>query len=142
MSEQQPRPRHEKEDEKRGEKEEEKRTEKNRGWDEKWRYNPVRTITIAAILIWGGIVALIDNFVTGNFEGWAVFLIGAGVILLIKAGVRLMPAYRRPAGGSFIIGLVLIGVGLGDLVGWQFVWPIILIIIALVIIFRGVYRRR
>jgi hypothetical protein len=133
--------RNEKEEEKRGEKEEEKRNEKNQGWDEKWQQNPVRAIAVAAILIWGGIVALIGNFASIRWEGWAIFLIGTGIILLIKAGVRLMPAYRRPAGGSFIIGLVLLGVGLGDLLGWQFVWPVILIVIALVIIFRGVYRR-
>ena len=133
--------RNEKDDEKRGEKEEEKHNEKNRGWDEKWRHNPLRAVTVAALLIWGGIVALIDNFVS-NWNGWAIFFIGAGVILLIKAGLRLTTAYRRPAGGSFIIGLVLIGIGLGGLVGWQFVWPVVLIIIALVIIFRGFYRRR
>jgi len=131
----------EKEEEKRGEKEEEKRHEKGQSLDEKWRHDPVRTMTLAAILIWGGIVALLDNFIKG-WRGWETFLIGAGVIMLIKAGVRLMPAYRRPAGGSFIIGLVLIGVGLGDIVGWNYVWPVVLILIALVIIFRGVMRRR
>ena len=132
--------RDEKEEEKRGEKEEEKRHEKNQSWDEKWRHDPVRTITFAAILIWGGVVALIGNFV--DWQGWSIFLIGAGIIMLIKAGVRLMPAYRRAAGGSFIIGLILLGAGLGGLVGWRFVWPVVLILIALLIIFRGVMRRR
>lgn len=132
--------RDEKEEEKRHEKEDEKRHEKDRGWDEKWRHDPVRAITVAAILIWGGIVALIDNFV--NWEGWAVFFIGTGVIMLVKAGVRVMPAYRRPAGGNMVIGLVLLGVGLGGLVGWQYVGPVVLIVIALVIIFQGFRRRR
>lgn len=132
--------RDEKEEEKRNEKEEEKRHEKSQGLDEKWRHDPVRAISIAAILIWGGIVALIDNWVT--WEGWAVFFIGTAIIMFVKAGVRLMPAYRHPAGGNFIIGLVLLGVGLGGLVGWQYVGPVVLILIALVIIFRGLRRRR
>ena len=131
----------EKEEEKKGEKEDEKRHEKGRSLDEKWRHDPVRTITLAVILIWGGIVALLDNFIH-DWKGWETFLIGTGVIMLIKAGVRLTPAYRRPAGGSFIIGLILLGVGLGDIVGWNFVWPVVLILIALIIIFRGVMQRR
>lgn len=132
--------RDEKEEEKRGEKEEEKRHEKNRSLDEKWRQNPIRIVAIAFILIWGGVVALIGNFV--SWEGWAIFLLGAGVIMLIKAGIRLTPTYRRAAGGNFIIGLVLLGAGLSGLVGWQYVWPAVLILIALVIIFRGLRPRR
>jgi hypothetical protein len=130
----------EKEEEKRGEKEEEKRHEKDRGWDEKWRHDPVRTITFAAILIWGGVVALIGNFVH-NWDGWAIFFIGAGAIMIIKALVRLTPAYRRASGGTFVIGFILLGVGLGWLISWSFVWPIVLILIALLIIFRGLRRR-
>ena len=72
-------------DEKR-EKEDEKRTEKVP--DEKFRRDPVRGITLAVILIWGGIVAFLSvgNIVTATWwQGWAVFLAGTGVILLIKA---------------------------------------------------------
>jgi len=138
MSEQ--RRRNEKEEEKTREKEDEKRGEKNLSLEEKWRRDPIRLYTIAAMLIWGGIVALIDSFVTWE-DGWAVFLIGAGVIMIIKAGIRMMPAYRRPAIGNFIIGVVLVGVGVGGVSDWKFVWPIILILIALVILY-GATRRR
>jgi hypothetical protein len=135
--------RNEKEEEKR-EKEDEKRSEKS--WDEKWRHNPVRAVTLAIILIWGGIVALIS---VGNlismpkwWEGWPVFLVGTGVILLIKAAIRMMPEHRRSVGGTVIIGIVLIGVGLGDLLTWSFIWPVILIVIGLVLIIGIFFRRR
>jgi len=138
--------RNEKEEEKKekeDEKEDEKRTEKQS--EEKWRRDPVRTITFAAILIWGGIVALIQ---VGNlvavpwWEGWAIFLIGTGVILLIKAAFRRIPEYRRPTGGTIIIAVVLLGIGIGNLLGWRNTWPIILIAIGLVLIAQVFFRRR
>jgi predicted membrane channel-forming protein YqfA (hemolysin III family) len=117
--------RNEKEEEKR-EKEDEKRSEKQ--WEEKWRHNPVRIVSLAIILIWGGIVALIQSadLVTASWwQAWAIFLIGTGVILLVKAAYRLMPEHRRPVGGTIIVGLILIGAGLGSIIGWSFGWPII-----------------
>jgi hypothetical protein len=135
--------RNEKEEEKRGEKEDEKRREKE--WDEKWRHNPVRIVTLAIILIWGGVVALIESAHIINlpwWQGWAVFLIGVGVILLLKAAYRLMPEHRRPVRGTVIISLVLIAVGLGDIIGWNFSWPVILIAIGIIIIVLAIARRR
>jgi hypothetical protein len=134
--------RNEKEEEKR-EKDDEKRSEKE--WHEKWEHNPVRGITLAAILIWGGIVALIDtsHLVTASWwQGWAVFLVGTGVILLIKAAFRSRPEHRRPVGGTIIIGLILIAVGLGEIVGWGFSWPAILIAIGIIIVVLALFRRR
>jgi fatty acid desaturase len=135
--------RNEKEEEKR-EKEDEKRTEKQS--EEKWRRDPVRGIMFAAILIWGGVVALItiaDMVSVSWWQGWAVFLAGTGVILLLKAAVRLLrPEYRRPIGGTVIIGVILLGVGIGDIVGWEYTWPVILIIIGAVLVVRVFFRRR
>jgi hypothetical protein len=133
--------RNEKEDEKRHEKEDEKRNEKQ--WDEKFRRDPVRGITLAIILIWGGIVALIGTLITADrWKGWAVFLAGTGVILLLKAVLRLRPEYRRPIGGTLIIGLILLGVGLGDLVGWTYIWPVILVVVGVVLVSWVFLRRR
>jgi hypothetical protein len=134
--------RNEKEDEKH-EKEDEKKQEKQ--MDEKFRRDPVRGITFAIILIWGGIVAWIQvaNLITAEWwQAWAVFLIGTGIILLIKALFRLRPEHRRSIGGTVIIGIILIGVGLGDIVGWSYTWPIILIVIGVLILGRVFWRRR
>jgi hypothetical protein len=137
--------RNEKEEEKRGE----KQAEKGRGWEEKWQHDSLRMISIAAILIWGGLVALAGTSNIFNYDwgahGWAVFLIGTGVILVLKVIIRLMvPAWRRATGASLIIGVVLLAVGISDLTSWNwnYIWPIILIAIGLGIILRGTFRRR
>jgi hypothetical protein len=139
--------RNEKEEEKRGEKEEEKG--RGRGWDEKWERDRLRMISIAAIFIWGGLVAFAGtlNLFNYNWEGhgWAVFLLGTGVILIGKVIIRvLIPEYRRAIGGSLIIGFILLAVGISDLTGWSwdYIWPIILVAIGLSILLRGVLRRR
>jgi hypothetical protein len=135
-------PRNEKEEEKR-EKEDEKRHEKT--WEEKWRNNPIRVITLAIILIWGGIVALIEvsSMVKPSWwEAWAIFFAGTGVILLIKAAFRLRPEHRRPVGGTVIIGIILLAIGIGDIVGWNYTWPAILIVIGIILVFQFAIRRR
>lgn len=139
--------RNEKEEEKRGEKNEEKGG--GRGWDEKWERDRLRMISIAAIFIWGGLVAFAGtlNLFNYNWEGhgWAVFLLGTGVILIGKVIIRvLIPEYRRAIGGSLIIGFILLAVGISDLTGWSwdYIWPIILVAIGLSILLRGVLRRR
>jgi hypothetical protein len=132
--------RNEKEEEKR-EKEDEKRSEKS--WEEKWRHNPVRVITLALILIWGGIVAfLTTSDVVEADRGWAVFLLGTGVILLLKAGYRLRAATRRPVGGTIVIGVILLAVGLSDIVGWNYSWPVILIAAGVIIMLLAFFRRK
>src|SRR5512136_1391564 len=114
------------------EEKEEKREEKN--WEEKWRRDPLGGIVWAGILIWAGLVLLADNLrLLARFErleAWAIILIGAGLILLLEVAVRLLvPAYRRAVTGSLILGLVFIGIGLGDLLSWNVIWPLILIIL-------------
>ena len=133
-----PRERQEKE-EKHGEKEE-------KNWEEKWRRDPLGGMVWAGILIWAGLVLLADNFKLlvrlEWMEAWAVILIGAGLILLLEVAVRLLvPAYRRAVTGTLILGLVLIGVGLGDLLTWDVIGPLILIVLGLFILVRVLLRR-
>ena len=149
----------EKFDEKSMEKEEEKSTDE-KGWDEKWRRDPLSAIIWAAIFIYAGLVllasnlGLLDNFLIERVEikgveflsdainAWPLVFIGAGVILLIEVVIRLLvPAYRKPVIGTIIFALILIGIGLGDLIDWAIIWATILIIIGLSIIFRGFGRR-
>jgi hypothetical protein len=104
-------------------------------------------IVWAAILIWAGLVLLADNLgLLVRFEGletWALIFLGAGLIVLLEVVVRLLvPDYRRPVMGSFIFALVLLGVGLGDLVGWNAIWPLVLIAIGVSILIRGFIWRR
>lgn len=109
----------------------------------------------ALILIWAGIVLLAANLgwlkfglgrladvpglgTLANVLGtWPLILLGAGVILLIGAVVRLaVPALHRPVTGMLILAVVFIGVALGDLLSWNLIWPVILILLGLSMIFR------
>lgn len=127
----------------REEKDEEKRREK----DEKWRRDRVNAVAWAVVIIWGALVILAET--TGYkdhfswWEGWAVFFAGAGAVLLLTAFYRLLvPAHRRAVTGNVIIGLVLVGIGLGSLISWNYIWVIILIAIALMILIRAFVPRR
>lgn len=147
MTEMQPSEKGEKEpqrDEKWSEKEQEK------SWDEKWRRDPLGSIAWAAILIWAGIVFLAENLdwiqrigpPFDRFEAWSLIFAGAGVIFLGVVLVRLLvPDYRRPVVGTLILALVFLGIGLGETVGWQIIWPIILIALGVSFLLGG-FRRR
>ena len=131
----------EKEEEKKGEKQEEK------SWDEKWRRDPLNAAAWAAIFIWAGLVLLADNLrLFTRFErldAWAIILIGAGLIVLAEVVVRLLvPAYRRPVAGSIIFGVILVALGLGNIIGWGVIWPMVLIALGVVILARGLFRSR
>jgi hypothetical protein len=138
-------------DRKHDEKEEEKHNEKldrdEKNWDEKWRRDPINAAAWAAILIWAGLVLLADNMrLFTRFErldAWAIILIGAGLIVLAEVVVRLLvPAYRRPVAGSVIFGVILLGLGLGNIVGWGAIWPVVLIALGVFILARGLLRSR
>ena len=134
----------EKEEEKRGEKQEEKKG----SWEEKWQRDRVNALSWASILIWGAVVLLIDITKSAAnvawWEGWSVFLVGAGIIILLTALYRwLKPEHRRPLIGSFILGIVFLGVGLGDLVEWseQIIGIVVLVAVAIGILLSA-FRRR
>lgn len=153
-------------DRKIGEKEEEKqekdlekteeKSAEEKDWDEKWRRDPVNAVTWAAIFIWAGIVFLLDNLgllgrIEGQFGGiiplknihaWGLVLIGAGAIVILAAAARLLiPEHRRPIFGSLIVGIVLIGIGLGELFTWDIILPLILIALGVSILARGFIRK-
>jgi hypothetical protein len=135
--------------ERREEKRDEKREEKGRSWDEKFERDRLRMLSIAAILIWGGLVAFAGTLNLFNYDweehGWAIFLLGTGAILIGKVIIRsVIPLYRRPIGGSLIIGVILLAVGIFDVIGWNwnYIWPLILVVIGLIIFLRGFFRHR
>jgi len=137
--------------EKQEETDEKERQEKT--WDEKWRRDPVSAAGFAAILIWAGIVLLLENLgllgglaLPGRLPvpgAWSLIITGAGLIVLLVVLVRvLVPAYRRPVTGSVILGFILLAVGLGDILGSGVVWAVALILIGVAMLLRGVVRGR
>jgi LiaF transmembrane domain len=142
-------------DEKQNEKEEEKSQEKG---EEKWRRDPLGSVIWAGILIWAGLVLLADNlgwllgirkalaglpnFNEANLGAWSFILIGAGVLFLIEALIRMaVPAYRRPVTGTVIFGALLIAGGLGGAMNWTLLGPIFLITIGLILLLQSLLRK-
>jgi len=140
-----PRPRMEKEEEK----EEEKRHEKGsdaKNWDEKWRRDPLGSLIWALILIWAGVALLLNNmgllFRIPGLQVWELIFLGAGVLILAEVAVRLLvPTYRRPVGGSLIVAIIFIGIGLQGFVTGNLIWAVALILIGVYVLLRGVTRR-
>ncbi len=139
--------------EKEEEKEHEKKEKEEKDWEEKWRRDPLGSIVWAAILIWAGAVLLVSNLVRfGDFRRWfgpgqenvwAIIVMGAGVIVLLGVGARLLlPSYRRPVSGDIVFAVILIAVGVGLLWNWTVAGAAALIAIGLSILLRGLFRQR
>jgi hypothetical protein len=147
--------------EEKNEKELEKREEKSP--EEKYRRDPLGSIIWASILIWAGIVLLLNQLgyldqikemlfanratwtlgFPGDFSVWGLIFLGAGVILLFEVLLRLLiPAYRKPVTGTIILAFVFIGIGLGNVLRWEFIFALVLIAIGLSIIVGSFTRRR
>ena len=145
-------------DEKDLRKREEKSAEEKQ-WDEKVRRDPLSALVWAGIFIWAGLVLLADNlgwldsllanfaqepadFLDG-FSAWSAIFLGAGVILLIEAAIRmLIPEYRKPVTGTIIFGFILIGIGAGSLFPWDVIWPLVLVGIGVSMLIRAITGRR
>ncbi len=128
----------------RNEKDEKQEKGNGESWDEKWRRDPVEAAVWACILIWVGLVWLLNstqvwsNLFGDGIEAWTIGFLGAGLIVLLGVVFRLVvPGYRRPVLGSIIFGIVLLGIGLGELVNWVAVGAVVLIVIGVAILLRG-----
>lgn len=146
MSEEERRQEYRSKDEKQ-EKQEKEEEKQEKSWDEKWRRDPINAAAWAVILIWGGLVLLAGNL--GLFdrfeaiEGWDIFFLGAGVILLLEVVFRLLaPAYRQPIIGNMILAIVFLAIGLGNLVNWGIIWGLAIIAIGIYLLLGGARRRR
>lgn len=121
------------------------------------------SVVWAIMLIWAGLVFFaantgwLDTIITHSFMArylpdemvvfepviWGIILLGAGIILLAEAVVRLlMPSYKRRVLGTFILGIVFVGVGLGNFFGWDLVWPFILIVMGICVLLGGLLRSK
>lgn len=135
------------EDEKAREKEAEKTDEKGRGYEEKYRRDPLSAVFWAAILIMAGLVFLANNMgflpELGSAEPWDWIFFGAGALLLIEVLVRVVsPDYARPVTGRIIFAGVLLAVGLSGLGDFEFTWPLILVLIGFAILANTLLGRK
>jgi hypothetical protein len=133
-------------DEKGEEKQQEKMDEKS--IEEKNRRDPLGTMIWAGILIWAGVVLLGNNLgvlaslpIPAGMGVWSLIFLGAGVLLFAEVLVRLVvPEYSGPVIGTLIVALVFMGIGLNDTVGWELIWPFLVIGVGLIMLLRGLRR--
>ncbi len=148
-------------EEKQFEEKDEKELQKH---DEKVEEHDVlHSVVWAFILIWAGLVFLAANlnwfstlgwdvdtrwifhslYDLRHFGVWNLIALGAGVIVLIEALVRLLiPEFRRHVGGTIIGAAVLIGLGLGGWFSWSYLWPLIIIAVGINVLITGLGRKR
>ena len=151
----------EKQEEKIQEKEVAKQEEKI---EEKYHQDPLGTVVGALILIWAGVVLLASNLgildaLTRLIDllplplyelpfdiplfgasAWRLFFLGAGVIVLCEALIRLIvPQFRRRVFGSLIGAIVLLALGVGN---FEVIWPLILIAIGVSVLLGGLFTKR
>jgi hypothetical protein len=122
------------------------------------------SIVWAAILIWAGLVFLamntgwLDKVLASGFIAkylpkgmevfepavWGIIMLGAGVILLGEAVIRLVvPQFHKHLGGTLVVAGIFIAVGLGNFLGnWDLIWPFMLIALGASILFGGLLRKR
>ncbi|NLE46064.1 MAG: hypothetical protein GX620_15200 [Chloroflexi bacterium] len=129
--------------EKQDEKQYEKAEKHEKSWDEKWERDPVSAAVWAVILIWAGVALLVENLGLltrfGSPRAWTLILVGAGAILILESVYRLLvPAHRRPVGGSLVVGAILLGIGLGQWLETNLVWAVVLIGVGVVALLRGI----
>ncbi len=138
----------EKDEKSRGEKDHGEKDEKSRG--EKGRGDPLSSIVWAFIFVWAGVVLLLENLNiltvlridSTTLETWQIICLGAGVIVALEVVIRLiLPEYRRPVIGSIIFAGILLAIGLGEIVTWDLIWPVIIILIGVAILLGTIIRR-
>lgn len=124
-------------------------TDENEWWEETWgdwwSSDRLDAMGWAALFMWGALVVvttytnLRDDFDWWN--GWGVFFVGAGVIVLCEAVLRLvMIDYRSKFGWTLAWGAAFLAIGLGELASPAW-YALPLAAIAVLILWEGLTRR-
>ena len=126
------------------EKDEREDDEKDKGFGEKQGMDPFLAFFFGLMVILVGVFLLMA--VQGIIEWedlWSYLLLGIGCVLIIDALARCASqAHRRPIFGKVFWGLILIFIGGSGIYGVEGWWPLIIIVMGILIIFRGIGRAR
>ena len=101
---------------------------------EMFHWDFLDSIILAVTVIWAGVV-LIANNLDFVVDPWPLFFLGAGIFVLIEVMIRLLvPSFRKSMFGDLVWAGVLFW--LGD---WNWIWPMILVVIGASILI-GAFR--
>jgi asparagine N-glycosylation enzyme membrane subunit Stt3 len=94
------------------------------------------------LLLLGVLLFLANQGILGWDKWWQFLIIGIGIILLVDSLIRYQKDSARGVRiGRLITAIILIGVGIAFLVGNATWWPLIIILVGVVIIVSGLFRR-
>jgi hypothetical protein len=65
----------------------------------------------------------------GWYNGWDIFFLGLGSVMVLGAIARRTVMGRRIEGLGAICGIILVAVGLDGILGFDLFWPIVLVVI-------------
>ena len=87
-----------------------------------WESDRVDAFSWAALFVWGAIVVLATSTTWHEsydwWDGWGVFFIGGGVVVIAEALIRLtLPEYRWKFGWTLMWGIVFVSFGLSAFYG-------------------------
>ncbi len=116
-------------------------TPSNSTWDNPCKnmmeWDSLDKVIFGITLIWGGIVFLTYN-VGVDAEAWALFFLGAGILVLIEVAIRLLNSnYGKSVIGDLLWAGFLLW--LGD---WDNIWPFIIIAIGVTILYEYKLQNR
>jgi hypothetical protein len=117
------------------------------------------SITWALILVWAGLVFLASNFgwldairvapslpAGIEFLGlgtWSLIFLGAGVLIFIEALLStFVPSLRSNNNGNFFLAAIFLGIGLSSIIGWDLIWPFVLIFLGLSTLASALIKRK
>jgi len=110
-------------------------------WMTDARYEP---IAWAAIFFLGATTLLIEMSGladgVGWWDGWAVFFLGLGTIMVLGNVVRRTLLGRRIEWFGAVCGMVLVAIGVENIAGFGWVWPALLFIIAALFLHSALAR--
>lgn len=121
-------------------------------------HNRLSAFTWALILIWAGLVFLANNLGFLNqlraqqiqigtitiveIRTWSVIFLGVGVIVFFEAIIRTFAPSYHSSSGNFFLAALFIGIGLSGFIGWQIVWPFILIGLGLAALASAIMQQK
>lgn len=114
-------------------------------WDEWWKSDRLDSFGWAALFLWGALVVVATYTSFSDdldwWDGWGVFFVGAGVIVLLETVLRLGVArYRSKWGWTLFWGMAFLALGLGELASP--VWYALPLVAIAAVILGGAFNSR
>jgi len=76
------------------------------------------------------------------YNGWDIFFIGLGSVMVLNAIIRRKALGRRIEGLGAICGLILFGIGFDGMLDFDLIWPVLLVIFGTLILLSALLRSR